>query len=680
VALAIALPIGVFLGGRQSRRLAGSPEPITRWAFAFGTCLLMLGLVLLRSLGTGSAQLGVLGLSAVAAYGVTELAIRRPAVLGRLGALPSSVPVVVGVSAVAIMLALFIGVSVASPGQLVASLVLAAVGLAAVLVLDRGTIPALRRRLLDVVLCVVLAMVVFQLKLLPLDSYIHHQNFYLGPVNDMAHGRAMLVDVWAQYGVGSYYALLAALSVLPRNHGGVVLLMSMLMAAQYVLVYATLRIAVRSHALVVAALGAAVLSSIFGNLGSYAAYPSIGPLRFGLPYLVVAAAVAAARWPERARAMRMGQLILVAIAAVWSFETFVYTAVTWSAVAALIAFGRPNIPLRSGLRVFVREVGAAAGVSVLALLALTIGTRVTYGAWPVWGGYLDYVRLYSASEFGTLRIDFWSPALLMAAAIFLSAVGVIWVARDDRARVSAPVLVGLAGFTAFAASTFTYFLGRSHPNNLLNLLVPVCALGCLWASVLLAPREQGHRAWRVLPLAFLLWVAAVLAVYGWPFAEQRWQGTAFAQAVPFADGHAPGATGATSLRKSLTDLWKGQLGNDTAIEGAARLLERYVPGDGPVLVVEPAETDILLKADRINLLPISNPEQDSLIMPRVWPRVVAAIDRVPDGTILLTSAFEPKTSPPILQSALEELHRRFDFKVLETSPEGFQVVRLQSRR
>jgi hypothetical protein len=40
-------------------------------------------------------------------------------------------------------------------------------------------------------------------------------------------------------------------------------------------------------------------------------YPSIGPLRFGPPYLVVAAAVAAARWPQHARAMRGGTPFLL---------------------------------------------------------------------------------------------------------------------------------------------------------------------------------------------------------------------------------------------------------------------------------------------------------------------------------------------------------------------------------
>jgi hypothetical protein len=701
MAFAIALPLGTFLGARQDRRLAATPQPITRWALAFGASLLMFGLVLLRLLQTGSAQHTVLGLLAVAAYGVTELAARRPAIFGRLEARPAWAPVVVGVSAIVIMIGLFLVtpitrwalavglgrsfLSLVLVGvALIAVVVLAGVAVAAVLVLDRRTPRAWRRRLFDVGLCVVLSMVVFQVKLMPDYPFVHHHNFYLGPVNDMAHGRTMLVDIWAQYGVGVYYALLAALSVLPLNHGGLVLLLSTVMAAQYVLVYATLRTAIRSQALVIAAVGAAVMANIFGEVHSYAAYPSVGPLRFGLPYLVVAAAVAAARWPQRARAMRVGQFVVIAIAAVWSFETFVYTAVTWFALAALLAFGRP----RAGLRVFVRELAAAAAVSVGTVLALTIGTRVAAGAWPDWSGYFAYVLLYSVGEFSNLPLDFWSPALLMAAVIFLSAVGVVSVARDERVPASGPVLAGLAGFTGLASSTFTYFLGRSHPNNLLVLLLPICALGCLWASIFLAPREQDRRAWRVVPLAFVLVVAASLTVFSSPFAVQKWHQTAFAQAVPFADGHLPG-NGGLSLRTSLEDLWAGRTFDDSIVDNGAMLLQRYDPRDGPALVVVGQTTEILLKVRRVNLLPISNPEEDSLIISRVWPRIVAAIDAVPDGTILLTSTIQPQTGPrqpwnwsipsPILQRALAELQHRFDFQVLESSPDGLQVVRLHLR-
>jgi hypothetical protein len=181
----------------------------------------------------------------------------------------------------------------------------------------------------------------------------------------------------------------------------------------------------------------------------------------------------------------------------------------------------------------------------------------------------------------------------------------------------------------------------------------------------------------------VLVVAASLTGIGFPGAVQKWHLTAFAQAVPFADGHVPG-NGGLSLRTSLGDLWAGRGFDDSIVDNAAMLLQRYDPGDGPALVVAPQATEILLKVHRVNVLPISNPQEDTQIISRLAPRIVASIDAVPAGTILLTSTLVPqsdlaRSALPILQFALGELHRRFDFRVLESSPDGLQVIRLHPR-
>ena len=46
-----------------------------------------------------------------------------------------------------------------------------------------------------------------------------HQDFYLGPANDLRHGRYMLVDNYSQYGVGVFYFLEAILAPLPFGFG-----------------------------------------------------------------------------------------------------------------------------------------------------------------------------------------------------------------------------------------------------------------------------------------------------------------------------------------------------------------------------------------------------------------------------------------------------------------------------
>ena len=70
--------------------------------------------------------------------------------------------------------------------------------------------------------------------------------------------------------------------------------------------------------------------------------------------------------------------------------------------------------------------------------------------------------------------------------------------------------------------------------------------------------------------------------------------------------------------------------------------------------------------------------EDNLLISRLWPRIVGAIDATPDGTILLTSTLRSQSDLPILQRTVGELQQRFDFQVLETSPDGLEVIRLHS--
>ena len=90
-------------------------------------------------------------------------------------------------------------------------------------------------------------------------------------------------------------------------------------------------------------------------------------------------------------------------------------------------------------------------------------------AWS-WGPYFEYLKLYTIGELGALPIVVFSAGPPMAATIFLSG-GYPALAGPlpSGDRSPPPMRIALAGFTGLALATFTYYLGRSHPNNLLEL-------------------------------------------------------------------------------------------------------------------------------------------------------------------------------------------------------------------
>ena len=88
-------------------------------------------------------------------------------------------------------------------------------------------------------------------------SFVDH-NFFLGPANDVRHGRYVLVDTYSQYGVTIIYFIAAALKLLPFGYGSLVLVIGVLTAVGAVVIFAVLYVATRS--IVLAALATFVAS------------------------------------------------------------------------------------------------------------------------------------------------------------------------------------------------------------------------------------------------------------------------------------------------------------------------------------------------------------------------------------------------------------------------------------
>lgn len=665
IAFALALPAGLVLAGRQERLLAAAAPAAVARALAAGVTVLALGF-LVRRTGTGDhAHHAILAIAALAALAAPFLAARlwrdpedRDSDFSRAITLVSLV----------LLVLLFVPRGALGPGTLIPALALAAL---AVVVLVRLRPSRLGRRVtvaVDVAACVLIPLVVIQLpELVPYaGNILLHHLFFLGPANDVVHGRAMLGTAWSQYGVGLIDGLGLVFTVVPAGFGTMVLIIAVLTAAQYVCVYAILRLAGLGFVLTVAALAVAAIGNLFAPLEVFVAFPSDTPLRFGIPYLIVLAAVIGARFPGRRRASSVAVLALLAVAATWSFETFAYSAGTYAALVLVEALAGGPGAVRRVLR------GALAGltVSVAAALLFSLGTLVLDGHLD-WGPYVEYLQLYSTEEFSQLPIVFFSAGPLMAAAIFTSAVMLLWLARVAPGALTPVLRTALAGFTGFAIITFTYYLGRSHPNNLLVLLVPVVAIAALWLHVLLDSRRLG---WQTVVASAIALGLAMIAVAGWPSVERKAGTTALALAVP----------GGRSLGQATRELADNPVLDPLTPVGAA-LLDRYLPAGQPALVITGPNltTEILMAADRRNLLPISHPPEDDLIESSRG-RVRAAAEAVPAGTLMLTSPVPaPESGAPEFVGlellALRTLHRRFRFQPVHRDPSGLEVVRLVPR-
>ena len=413
----------------------------------------------------------------------------------------------------------------------------------------------------------------------------HHYNFFLGPVNDLLHGRTPLVDINCQYGVGVLYSLALLFKLLPLNYPGFALLLNALLVVQYALAYLLMCRLFAARGPAVAALLLAIAAGATSQTWM-PVLPSPGPLRFGLAYALLGLYALAYR--PGIQALRCA---VVGLASLWSFETFTYTLAAYlGAEGYALLLDRRNLG-----RKLLSTLGGAASASAAAHLLLAIGTYLRAGTWPDWSLYFDYIALYSVGEFGTLTVEAWRPWALFIAVYFLSALLLLVRARAATPTAATDILI--AGLTSMAIAQFTYFLGRSHHNNLYHISLPVVVLATYWFLPMWRGDYHLPRAF-ARPAAYCFFTAACLlfATAGPEFAAQ-WPRTPIG--AHWADVPSP---------------WSAGPSHDE-VRDALALIERHAADSLRVaLFLHPERTtETLMLSRKIHVFPMSNPNQDNIL-------------------------------------------------------------------
>jgi hypothetical protein len=519
-----------------------------------------------------------------------------------------------------------------------------------------------------------------------------HQNFVLGPANQVIHGGAMLVDTASQYGVGTIYFLAGWFHLAPIGYGTLGFLDGALFALVFAAAYCVLRLAGTPKWLSTGALALAVVALIYNlvySVGSLVAQH--GPLRFGLPVVLIFAAVGGARFPRRARLAHIAGLAVVGISSIWALEGFAYTAVTFAALTCFDVWARPGAQRRR--RLFRRAAEALIACAAAHLL-LVAATLLYTGQLPDYGQYLGFLNAFVFGTVGNITFDFsrWSPALAVGVAYAASAVALVLLIRRRRDVVERewPALVALCGVTAYGTILFSYFVDRSADHILPYVSLPALLAGVLWLGLLLRGALRASRAMRLGGLAFALSLALLLTSVAWSSVGPRFPRSALGHVVP----------GGASLGGALHHLWHLPALDSRAPRGET-LVARFMPHRQRVLsLVSPdLEAEIFIRSSHTNQLPLTYPTEDSFVSGQYLPGLRRTVAELRAGDRLLTQTdglevfaslkADPMRNPlahplasnlaPLQQWVLQQVGRRFDLKVIYRDDQGFVVAELAPR-
>jgi hypothetical protein len=527
-----------------------------------------------------------------------------------------------------------------------------------------GVLPGtLARKLVDAAAIVLIVGIAYNADY---PFYQFHSGYFLGPAASLLGGRRPLVDINCQYGVGIVYFLASVfkLHLVPPTYQGLSALLSALGIVHFVVLYALLRLCVRSRAYCFLAISVMLAVRFVSGPQEYTWAPSLGAMRLMWGDALLLCMALRRRAGRRAAPFRVLEAAIVGLSSIWSAETFVTTAVTYLAVVSFEAAFDEALPGRQRISRAARDVGLALVAISVAHAALALDIRAQTGQWPHWSYYFAYVAHFTRVSYWAMPITPWEPWAPVALVYFAS----LTVLLARRPVFGLPTLSTehkiVFGMTVVGIMQFSHYVGRSHIEHL-RIYVAEIFLAAYWLDRVARSSTYVTRPFRTSFLACSYAAVALVFLSALPGFVGRFQHT--------LAGHVAWDLPVRSPWGIDQDApWRGGPYAHLREETIA-LVEKHQPERRNVaLFIEPyVRTVVMLQLGRALVWPISLSEQDG-VEPTARARILEAPDGLKEGDVVFVGDGLNELDEKILAG----LRKRFRFVDIETTPSRVSAIRL----
>ena len=350
-------------------------------------------------------------------------------------------------------------------------------------------------------------------------GFYHHWGFFVGPAELVRQGGWLLWDVPAQYGFLS--TLLIAFFPTSNVWQSLYVTNALLTFLSASFLFCMLRPKgsgffnlAFSMALTLAAVF--LLPGDVQNLTGPFIAPSVGAFRFCWCYVLLAILVWASRIDPTGSGYRLclwTGCVAWLVGTLWACESAVYCSLIWLPAYGLAIWqrtvliaGQAEIRARGRIRDIGFWLVIPPALLLTSTVLISIYYRVCLGATPDWYAFAEYPLAY-ANGLCSMPIDpsggVWLLVMIWST---LAAVGVAYLQQGGVARVP-PLLVGIAGAVWGVSS---YFVSRSHENNITNISTILCT-GLACTLYLLRNCPVSHRWCAVVKTSFVPVLTVMLA-------------------------------------------------------------------------------------------------------------------------------------------------------------------------
>lgn len=471
----------------------------------------------------------------------------------------------------------------------------------------------------------------------------HHYSFYMGPIFDISKGKSILLDTPSQYG----YLSIHFLALILRKIGVTFNMFNFVNIMLFVSYYSLAGFIF--FKLIKHVIAASMFTLIFMTLQTffshytYVMLPSTGPIRFGLSLVVLGILIFAPKTKKL-----LWSSVFAAISIFWSPETAIYVVPAWFFACFVICFQITKTK-KEFFGTILKEIGKFTCISSMIFAAIFLYEYVHFHTFPRLANYIVYVSAYKDGSL-SMNISLYGNYYF---AVIVLLLGLATMAHFVIRKKKAQLLPALSYLSISNVALLSYYVGRSHENNIVNIS------GFLFLELALVyallHKEYGLTLRKIRYLVVVP-IAIFIVLYPTRVVSQLGARTSYLSII-----FKPNLVGwlqPVPPQKKLYMILKS--------EG----LESHPV----VLLDEKFDTLFLVESNIKNELPL-NPAIMTTVLPDWKQRYVEPkIGVLPMGTVVIIST-EPKNSRVLW----DEIHMMYTMKKIGEK-EGFEIAQIISRR
>lgn len=285
-----------------------------------------------------------------------------------------------------------------------------------------------------------------------------HYSYYIGPIYDVIKGKSLLYDTPSQYGYLSIHFLALIFHFIGFTSNMFQNINILLFDLSFLLVYYFFHKLISNRFI---AFFCSIIYLSFQSVFAYyiqVFYPSTGPLRFGLGLILIVLLL------KPSRKTYILSLIITSISFFWSAETAIYVVPAWLFSCLAYSYSTTN-SLKKFIRFYTNKIITLLIISLIILSLIILFEIFKYGTFPILTDYLQFIPVYK-NGVGAMPIAPFGNYYLVVLVLIC---GVVTTTYLMYKKIYKNYISILSFISFYNITIFSYFVGRSHENNITNI-------------------------------------------------------------------------------------------------------------------------------------------------------------------------------------------------------------------